>query len=116
MISVVPVHWELEHQESKFQALIHLASGNEEMQVNSGSNIPSTCSLCLPAFIGKGKTVYYNLVKRCARKLRDGVFELDKSVFHEALGSQNQIISDKDDMTGMLQFPGPQAEAKQVEA
>ena len=96
----------------QFQALIHLASGNEEMRVNSGSSIPSTCALCIPAFIGKGKTVYFRLVKRCSRILRDGVFDLDKEIFYKATGSKNQMISDKDGSSELLEFPGPQAEPK----
>ena len=48
----------------QLQALVHLASGNEVMPVNSASRIPSTCTLCVCAFIGKGKPVYFKRLKR----------------------------------------------------
>ena len=62
----------------QLQALVHLASGNELLRVNSSSTVPSTCALCITGFIGKGKTKYFKLLKKVARMMRDGVAKLDE--------------------------------------
>ena len=64
----------------QLQCLVHLASGNEVMRVNSGSSIPSTSALCICAFIGKGKTKVSNLMRKLAQLFRNGVSFLDEKV------------------------------------
>ena len=57
----------------QLQALFHHAAGNLEMIVNKNSKIPATCLLALCAFIGKGKSNYYNFLKDVVIKLADGI-------------------------------------------
>ena len=98
----------------QLQALVHLASGNELLRVNSSSSVPSTCALCIPAFIGKGKTKSFKLLKKVAKMMRDGVAKLDEQIFdaneslYEPEGEPNENL-----LTQLMQYQNQEALSKQ---
>ena len=65
----------------QLQALLHHAYGNLEMRVSKNVKIPCTYLLPICAFVGQGKSNYYNFMKDLVNLLADGTATLDREIY-----------------------------------